>query len=315
MHKRKKMIIVGLVYGVIVTLFFIWVYYILINIPPGNAIITPIRDVDRMQRFDRPYSHIEAISSSNITTVEDLFAPKSFNNDNITVSFPEGERFLYHIGLESGGIRNKRLIVYASNGSEISTGTFAGFGSSSFDGKTHQGGYVMGAVEGGGTLTLRFIGTGYIVFLSSSYSDMFDSSLDHSGTVAGGQVAFYLPELLAVDVPEDRRIQAHATSNDRGYYRIRYYDEELRFLGETEGTGTTVTSIPSSSTNSICVVDSEKDVTIRFSYSDPYFGELTPLGWLMIISYMLIMGFGLALIMHKAFSIDKEQRNTNQGGQ
>lgn len=306
------MIIVGLIYGVIVTLFFVWGYYILADIPPGNAIITPIQDVDRMHRYDRPHSHMEAISSLNITTVEDLYTPKSYDNDNITVSFPEGERFLYHVGLEFGGVHNKRLIVYASNGSEISTRISAGFGSSSFDGKTYQGGYEMGAVEEGGTLTLRFIGTGYIVFLSSSYSDMFDSSLDHSGTMSGGQVAFYLPEHLAVDGPEDRRIEASVTSNDSGYYRIRYYDEELRYLGETEGTGTTVTSIPSGSSNSICVVvDSEKDLTIRFSYSDPYFGELTPLGWLLIISYMLIMGFGLTLIMHKGFSFERGQRIHN----
>lgn len=290
--KKRKIIVVALVYFIIFTTLFGFLFYNYCTGQPRIGFLpfsrpTSIHNIDEEKNENRPYKYITQISSSNINSVEDFYIPKFFDNDNITVYFPEEDVYLYFVvnrpGDPAGG-----LTFYSSNGSimdnlqweSVDEGATGGRGSCSR----------LPDFEGG-NIIMDFSGSGIIIFFSESISDMFQDSSDYSGTVRSGLVAFCLPWELMADLPRDRRIESEVTSNDRKYFHVRYYDEALHLLGETKGSRSKQTQIPSGNSWMVfVVVESQGNVTFRFRYSDLILGSLNFWG------YLLFGGFLLALV-------------------
>lgn len=291
----RKIIVVALVYSVVITSFF-GIMFIMywtgnLDIPNfGKMEPIPIKYVDEESRFSRPYTYISPISSSNVRTVDDFHIPKFFDNDNITVYFPEYGEYQYRIGLGSNNPSGS-LIIYQSNGSELHTNEWR-------VSEGTLGGSLGGGFEGGGHLTLNFTGTGAIIFYSWSVSLMFEDSPDHSGTVEGGSTAFYLPWGLTRNTPDDRRILAKVSSDDGTYFHVRYYDDNLHFLGESKGIKRAETQIPSGGALFVfAVVESYGNVTLRFMYSEPLIGQINHWGQFLLGGFFITLGCMIILVL------------------
>lgn len=280
------MIQIAFIYFIIITIFFgttfliYWTGYLKIGdfylIEP-----TSIQDIDEEKRFSRPYTFITPISSSNITSVEDFYIPKFFDNDNISVHFREGDRYEYRIGLGPDHTSGS-LIIYHGNGSELGRQVWQS-GEGSFG-----GGIGGGGLEGGENLILIFSGRGNIIFLPASTNDLFWDPNDYAESFESGIISFYLPNELIDNTPDDRRILAKVHSNDGSYFQVRFYDGELHFLGEAEGSKGKSTEIPAGKSNLIlAVVYSEGNLTVRFSYSDPIPPQMNLWGWILIGGFLI----------------------------
>ena len=267
-RKRNIIIIVAWIILIILTYSFGHLYSLYTSVN-GHPHISCVKDIDEHERYSRPYTYITSMSSSNISSVEDLYIPKYFNNDNITVYFPEGDRYGYGIAIRPEDPSGS-LVIYRSNGSEFDHSRWES-GAGSIGGGLYS---ELRRFEGGESLTLNFEGSGIVIFLSVSTSQMFGDSSDYSRIVKSGLVSFYLPTQLTWDLPPDRRIVAEASPINGSHFNVRYYDEGFHFLGEAKGTKNTKTQIPSGNSYMVfAVVESEGDISFRFSYSNPLPGE------------------------------------------
>jgi hypothetical protein len=298
MQMRTRIIVLVFSYIIILTIITAGLYYLLVSTDPSvkDEFVKPVMYADDEKRYSRPYRYLTSISSSEIETVEDLYSPKSFGDDNITIYFPEDEEYGYRIGVGpefTGG----SLIIYRSNGTEVST-TFAGGGGI---GSSYGDGF-----REAGHLTLSFSGSGVILFYPVSIGQIFDVSSDQSGRVHG-PVAFPVPWVPPEEPIEERRIVAQVVSDEGKHYRIRFYCELLRFITEVEGNGKTETQIPSGMSGlNFAVVESEGNVTLRFYFSKPLFGELGALGWALGIVYAGLLIIGVCFVVHSEINQDKQ---------
>jgi hypothetical protein len=305
-QKRNKIVIVGCISLLLISVF-LGNLYIQYSSRGGLEETRPIRDIDEEERHSRPYKYVEPLSDSNISNVFDIFMPIFFNNNNITVFFPEGDNYAYALSYGPSDPGGSAIISHI-NGSEIDRVVWLPLP----QGATAGGSFskLMG-FEGGEYLSLNFTGSGIVLFLSVSTSKTFCGDSDYSGTLGMGKMAFYLPLDLTRNLPWNKRIVAETSPENGGNFHVKYYCDHFHFLGEEKGTGPQKTEIPAGSSNFIfAIVESEVNVTFHFTYSSPIQGIpnytglcLLSMFFLSLFLFLILIVYGVRLL--KKGSLDK----------
>lgn len=296
----------------------IWIFLIFITFIIGNFYFQynsldqsqdgySINDIDEDKLHSRPYTYINSLSEQEISSVKDLYKPKFFNYNNISVYFPEGEKYAYCIGLMSE-YPYGTFGIYYGNGSELDFSKWVSSGK--YGGSIYS---ELVGFGGGDNLTLTFKGQGIIVFLSASTSEIFEIPPDYSGSVDNDLTSFIIPFNLTMNKPLNRRITSRIIPTNEIPYNVRFYSETLRFLGEVKGTNSKQIDLPSGqSFIVIAVFESEGDTSLRFGYSDTYQDEGDSLGFCLFGGFVISILLLIILSFKTLKMMVKKKNNVNK---